>query len=109
MYCPECYTEYIKEITVCSDCKVALVEALRKEKPIEEIRWVKVRQFPGNLLTDMVGEVLDNMGIPYYIKADGITATYQATSAGLSGVWVDLFVPEEHVKKTKTLLIQLID
>ena len=109
MYCPSCKSEFIDSITICSDCNITLVENIAFNKPLENINWVKVKEVPGKVFGEMMGEVFDSEGIPYFLKSDWSAAAYNIASAGLSGSYVQLYVPENFCDKANNLLTELMD
>ena len=109
MYCPSCKAEFIDSITICSDCNITLVENMALNEPLENINWVKVKEVPGKVFGEMMGEVLDSEGIPYFLKSDWSASAYNIASAGLSGSYVQLYVPENFFDKANNLLTGVID
>ena len=109
MYCPSCKAEFIDSITICSDCNISLVENLALNEPLENINWVNVKEVPGKVFGEMMGEVLDSEGIPYFLKSDWSASAYNIASAGLSGSYVQLYVPENFCDKANNLLTELMD
>ena len=109
MYCPSCKSEFIDSITKSSDCNITLVENIAFNEPLENINWVKVKEVPGKVFGEMMGEVLDSEGIPYFLKSDWSASAYNIASAGLSGSYVQLYVPENFCDKANNLLTELMD
>ena len=109
MYCPSCLAEFIDSITICSDCNITLVENMALNEPLENINWVKVKEFPGKVFGEMMGEVLDSAEIPYFLKSDWSASAYNIAPAGLIGSYVQVYVPENFCDKANNLLTELMD
>ena len=109
MYCPSCKTEFIDTITICSDCNISLVANMALNEPLENINWVKVKEVPGKVFGEMMGEVLDSEGIPYFLKSDWSASAYNIATAGLAGTYVQVYVPENFCDKANNLLTELMD
>ena len=109
MYCPSCKAEFIDSITICSDCNIRLVENMALNEPLENINWVKVKEVPGKVFGEMMGEVLDSAEIPYFLKSDWSASAYNIAAAGLAGSYVQVYVPENFFDKANNLLTELMD
>ena len=109
MYCPSCKAEFIDSITICSDCNISLVENMALNEPLENINWVNVKEVPGKVFGEMMGEVLDSEGIPYFLKSDWLASAYNISAAGLAGSYVQVYVPENFCDKANNLLTELMD
>jgi len=109
MYCPSCQAEFIDSITICSDCNIPLVENMALNETLENINWVKVKELPGKVFGEMMGEVLDSAEIPYFLKSDWSASAYNIAPAGLVGSYVQVYVPENFYNKANSLLNELMD
>lgn len=109
MYCPSCHDEFIDSITICSDCNIALVENIALNEPLENINWVKVKELPGKVFGEMMGEVLNSAEIPYFLKSDWSASAYNVAPTGLVGSYVQVYVPENFHDKANKLLTDLMD
>ena len=109
MYCPSCHDEFIDSITICSDCNITLVENIALNEPLENINWVKVKELPGKVFGEMMGEVLNSAEIPYFLKSDWSASAYNVAPTGLVGSYVQVYVPENFHDKANKLLTDLID
>ena len=109
MYCPSCHDEFIDSITICSDCNITLVENIALNEPLENINWVKVKELPGKVFGEMMGEVLNSAEIPYFLKSDWSASAYNVAPTGLVGSYVQLYVPENFHDKANKLLTDLMD
>ena len=109
MYCPSCKAEFIDSITICSDCNISLVENMALNEPLENINWVNVKEVPGKVFGEMLGEVLDSAEIPYFLKSDWSASAYNIAAAGLAGSYVQVYVPENFFDKANNLLTGLMD
>ncbi len=109
MYCPSCHDEFIDSITICSDCNITLVENIALNEPLENINWVKVKELPGKVFGEMMGEVLNSAEIPYFLKSDWSASAYNVAAAGLAGSYVQVYVPENFHDKANKLLTDLMD
>ena len=109
MYCPTCQAEFIDSITICSDCNISLVENMALNETLENINWVKVKELPGKVFGEMMGEVLDSAEIPYFLKSDWSASAYNIAPAGLVGSYVQVYVPENFYNKANSLLNELMD
>ncbi len=109
MYCPSCHDEFIDSITVCSDCNITLVENIALNEPLENINWVKVKELPGKVFGEMMGEVLNSAEIPYFLKSDWSASAYNVAPTGLVGSYVQVYVPENFHDKANKLLTDLMD
>ena len=104
MYCPSCQAEFIDSITICSDCNISLVENMTPNESLENINWVKVKELPGKVFGEMMGQVLDSAEIPYFLKSDWSASAYNIAPAGLVGSYVQVYVPENFYDKADSLL-----
>ena len=109
MYCPSCKAEFIDSITICSDCNITLVENIALNEPLENINWVKVKEVPGKVFGEMMGEVLNSAEIPYFLKSDWSASAYNVAPTGLVGSYVQVYVPENFHDKANKLLTDLMD
>jgi len=109
MYCPSCHDEFIDSITICSDCNITLVENIALNEPLENINWVKVKELPGKVFGEMMGEVLNSAEIPYFLKSDWSASAYNVAPTGLVGSYVQIYVPENFHDKANKLLTDLMD
>ena len=109
MYCPSCNDEFIDSITICSDCNITLVENIALNEPLENINWVKVKELPGKVFGEMMGEVLNSAEIPYFLKSDWSASAYNVAPTGLVGSYVQVYVPENFHDKANKLLTDLMD
>jgi len=109
MYCPSCHDEFIDSITICSDCNITLVENIALNEPLENINWVKVKELPGKVFGEMMGEVLNSAEIPYFLKSDWSASAYNVAPTGLVGSYVQVYVPENFHDKANNLLTDLMD
>jgi len=109
MYCPSCKAEFIDSITICSDCNITLVENIALNEPLENINWVKVKELPGKIFGEMMGEVLNSAEIPYFLKSDWSASAYNVAPTGLVGSYVQVYVPENFHDKANKLLTDLMD
>jgi len=78
-------------------------------EPLENINWVKVKELPGKVFGEMIGEVLDSEEIPYFLKSDWSGSAYNIAAAGLAGSYVQVYVPENFCDKANNLLTELMD
>ena len=78
-------------------------------EPLENINWVKVKELPGKVFGEMMGEVLDSEEIPYFLKSDWAASAYNIAAAGLAGSYVQVYVPENFCVKATNLLTGLMD
>ena len=109
MYCPSCHDEFIDSITICSDCNITLVENIALNEPLENINLVKVKELPGKVFGEMMGEVLNSAEIPYFLKSDWSASAYNVAPTGLVGSYVQVYVPENFHDKANKLLTDLMD
>ena len=109
MYCPSCHDEFIDSITICSDCNITLVENIALNEPLENINWVMVKELPGKVFGEMMGEVLNSAEIPYFLKSDWSASAYNVAPTGLVGSYVQVYVPENFHDKANKLLTDLMD
>ena len=108
MYCPKCRTQYIENITECSDCKIPLVDELPEETPFKKIKWVALTPLAGEIYAEMVEEVLQNENIPHFTKSDWATSAFNISSANLVGAKVTIFVPEENHDEAAKIIEELL-
>ena len=109
MYCPSCHTEFIDNIIICSECNITLVANIPLNEPLENINWGRVKELPGKVFGEMMGEILDSAEIPYFLKSDWSASAYNIAAAGLSGSYVQVYVPENFCDRAIDLLTELMD
>ena len=87
MFCPKCKSEYVPGHTFCSDCQVALVDALpepehRAQKPLQRAKSRDLIAEPPNLVTVLasgdpvlmriIKSLLQSAEIPFTVKGEGL-------------------------------------
>ncbi|MFH1009341.1 MAG: DUF2007 domain-containing protein [Candidatus Latescibacterota bacterium] len=107
-FCPICKYEYVAGIQRCPDCDVVLVDQLSKENRDEAFQLIKLHSFPGEIYAQMVGEALDNEGIPYLVKKEVLGSTTIVQGA-TEGPEVTLYVNEKDLADAEMILSQLVD
>ena len=103
MFCPNCETEYQKNVEICADCQVPLVSKenpqLKAQQKInaDDLELVQIfsTQDPG--LVALAKSLLDEAGIPAMVRNEGIQDLFgfgRLTFNPISGD-VDFFVNAE--------------
>jgi hypothetical protein len=105
MICPQCKCEYIRGVTQCADCGVALVDRLETEDHAspENARLVAIWRGADAAERDEVGRALESADIPFtFAEAKSI---FFRTSETTLEVWVD----EEDQAKASQIVGDLED
>jgi hypothetical protein len=68
-----------------------------QEKKVNE-KFVPLPDLPGRVYAEMVKEVLEQKGIPSYIRSDGVSDGYGVVGTGPIAKGFQLFVPESAVE-----------
>jgi len=75
MFCPKCTYEYIDDLVQCPDCGTDLVSARpRKAAPARQpdLALVTILETGNQFLIARVKSILDEAGIPYLAKGEGL-------------------------------------
>jgi hypothetical protein len=116
LYCPNCHAEFRPGFTVCSDCDVALVEALdgAATEMEEEGLSTGLEPFHETHSSDELAAILESLEeneIPYVVQAGTALSllTPSATGAGeLPEEWqARILVPGGSLKTARELLRRL--
>lgn len=70
----------------------------------KDVAWKKVGPLPGVLYAEMVGEVLKEQEIPYYISSDWFSVAYGIRGTSAVGDSAFIFVPEEFYEQVNHIL-----
>jgi len=108
LFCPECKSEYQKEIEICADCGVSLIFNLPSEHPLTNISWIKLKPISGKIFADMISEILNKNKIPHYLKADFLTSALGIQSGNIIGSKVFVFVPENFQDKANEIIEEMM-
>lgn len=111
MFCPVCGGEYIKGITVCSTCNVALVHEPPIEEPPEFLKLVTVYETGDPALIAFIKSILESEGIRYFMKGEGLQDLFALGRLGPGfnpavGP-VEIQVDEKDVEKANSILSDL--
>src|SRR5258708_7501945 len=107
MYCPNCEAEYQAGITVCKDCKIALVDRLTPETAVHDhsdADMVLLASFKFSGEAQMLQELLEKNDVRSYVQ--GATDTI-AIPSGFNDA--TLFVDERDLEKAKVLYKEYFD
>ena len=103
MICTRCYAEYLTNIKMCADCKIPLADACLIDMPIPRIEWKSLPPFEGKIYAEMTAEVFDKHSIPYYLKMDWVTSTFNITGTTQPNEIIRIFVPGDYLDKALEL------
>ena len=109
MVCPECGSEYREGFTQCSDCDVALVEALPEDAGEPDVEIVKVFTATNAAVLPLVESVLLDANIEFMTKSEGLQDVFALGRFGMGSnnligpatIWVR--------KDDETAALELID
>jgi len=89
MICPNCKCEYIRGVTECADCGVALVDALESPgaNPAEDVRIVSIWRGNDPAECESVQEALEHAEIPFTVPDSKSPFSFLPTEPTLE-VWI---------------------
>ncbi len=70
----------------------------------DDTAWKKVGPLPGLLYAEMVGEVLKEQEIPYFLSQDWFSAAHGIKATNAVGNSAFLFVPEVHFEEVSHIV-----
>lgn len=102
MFCPNCKCEYIRGVTQCNDCGVALVDALDspESNSADDVRIVSIWQGKDPVECEQAGKALESAGIAFAVQDADSSFSFLPTDPTL-GIWVSR---EDQEKARKVLL-----
>ncbi len=107
--CPVCGRKYSRKIAGCPNCGQQRVTMPAEQTIPDFERWLPLNNLPGNIYAEMVKEVLDNQGIPCFIRSDAISTALGVRTASMPGATAQLFVPEEFHPACRKILLEMMD
>jgi hypothetical protein len=89
MICPSCKCEYIRGVTKCADCGVALVDALESPgtNPADDVRIVSIWRGNDPAECERVQEALEHAEIPFTVPDSKSPFSFLPTEPTLE-VWI---------------------
>jgi hypothetical protein len=102
MFCPNCRCEYIRGVTQCTDCGVALVDSLESPEanPLEDVRMVSIWQGKDHAECERAGEALENAGIPF---------TVQDAKSSFNFPSMEIWISDTDQERARKILLDLDD
>jgi hypothetical protein len=102
MFCPNCKCEYIRGVTQCADCGVALVDQLESPDAdsADDVQIVSIWQGKDQVECDQAGKALEAAGIAFAVQDSDCTFSFLATDPTM-GIWVSA---DDQEKARKVLL-----
>lgn len=70
----------------------------------KDTKWIKIGPLDGALPAEMVGEVLKDKDIPYYISQDFFGGAFGVKGAGAVGTAAFIFVPEDFEEQASEII-----
>lgn len=71
--------------------------------------WKKIGPLPGILYAEMVGEVLKEKEIPYYLSQDWFSSAYGIKGTSVAGDKAFIFVPEPFFEEVSHIIKGMFD
>ena len=104
MICPSCKCEYIRGVTQCADCGVALVDALESPEanPAEDVRIVSIWRGNDPAECERVQEALEHAEIPFTVPDSKSPFSFLPTEPTLE-VWIS----DADRERAKKILLDL--
>lgn len=104
MFCPNCKCEYIRGVTRCADCDVALVDSLASvdANPAEDARIVPFWRGNDSAEFDRVKEALESAEIPYTAPDSKGFFSFLPTESRM-----EIWISEADQEKAEKLLLDL--
>ncbi len=108
MYCPECGAEYRKGIVTCAECEIPLVDDILQSVQTDDfgpdVVFVTVYKTGNPALIAVVRSLLEDAGIPYYLKNEGLQDLFP-----VGNFEIEIQVPEESEAEAEELLAKLAE
>ena len=108
-FCPNCRYEYQPGVAECPDCREPLVENLPPGPPAADVRFVPMPDLPGRVYAEMVKGVLEQRGIPSYLRSDGASDGFSAVGTSILDKGFKLYVPEDRLEECLDIQHQMMD
>src|ERR1700680_3788399 len=104
MICPSCKCEYIRGVTQCAECGVALVDTLESPEanPAEDVRMVTIWRGSDPAECERVQEALEHAAIPFTVPDSKSTFSFLPTEPKL-----EIWVSDEDRERARRILLDL--
>lgn len=104
MICPNCKCEYIRGVTECADCGVALVDALESPagNPAEDVRIVSIWRGNDPAECERVQEALEHAEIPFTVPDSKSPFSFLPTEPTL-----DVWISDADRERARKILLDL--
>jgi putative signal transducing protein len=105
MICPNCKCEYIRGVTECADCGVALVDAVESPgaNPAEDVQIVAIWRGNDPAECERVQEALEHADIPFTVPDSKSPFSFLPTEPTLE-VWIS----EADRERARKILLDLV-